>query len=414
MTVHFLMVRNSSVGDNMYGLVLPRPRKVIHIVESLDRGAVENWLLRVLEHARCNGTPVDWAFYCILDRPGALENKARSLGARVVRSPAPLSRPIAFIRALRAELKRGGYDVLHGHHDLLCALYLIASAGLPLSRRIVHVHNADEALPTPNVWKQRLYRPLMRRICLVLADRIVGISNHTLDRFLAGRPRRGGRDVVHYYGIDARPFTAAPGDRAGFREQLGHPSNARLLLFFSRMVPEKNPLFAIDVLAAMRRIDPNIFGVFVGSGSLEGPACARAAELGIGEAFRHLGWRSDGAEIMACCDLFILPRPEHPLEGLGISVVEAQLAGMRMLLSQGIAADPLLPTAVYRRLPLSAGAEPWAQAGIELLAVPTPSRAAAAAALEASPFDMDFALRELLALHESSVLYSLPRAAHLA
>ena len=40
--------------------------KILHVVECLDRGAVENWLLRMLEHARYDGTPVYWTFYCIL------------------------------------------------------------------------------------------------------------------------------------------------------------------------------------------------------------------------------------------------------------------------------------------------------------------------------------------------------------
>jgi hypothetical protein len=39
--------------------------KVIHIVENLDLGAVENWLVRMLRHARAAGIGVDWTFYCI-------------------------------------------------------------------------------------------------------------------------------------------------------------------------------------------------------------------------------------------------------------------------------------------------------------------------------------------------------------
>ena len=103
---------------------------------------------------------------------------------------------------------------------------------------------------------------------------------------------------------------------------------------------------------------------------------------------------------MSSADLFILPRPERPMEGFGLAVVEAQLAGLRMLLSEGIPNDPLLPTASYRRLPLAAGADEWAKAGMELMASPAKSRAAVLAALERSPMQMDHALGELLKLHE--------------
>ena len=84
---------------------------------------------------------------------------------------------------------------------------------------------------------------------------------------------------------------------------------------------------------------------------------------------RLLGWRDDLPEIMSCSDWFILPHPEHPVEGFGLAVVEAQLAGLRMLLSRGIPDDPLLSTASFRRLALSEGPKVWAKAAMELLAL---------------------------------------------
>jgi glycosyltransferase involved in cell wall biosynthesis len=366
--------------------------KVLHVVEALDRGAVENWLVHMLRHAHRSDVVVDWTFYCILDREGVLEEAARGFDARVVRSPVSLGRPVDFIRALRAELKRGGYDVLHCHHDLVSALYLTASTGLPLHRRIVHVHNADQTLPTPSVWKQRVYRPLLRRTCLALADRIVGISNHTLDTFLAGRARRPGRDLVHYYGVDPAPFGAPPPDRAAFRRQLGMPEDALILLFAGRVVPEKNPVFAVDVVAALRRAGLRAVAVFAGAGSQEPAVLARAKELGVAYAVHMLGWSNDLPHIMRCADWFILPRPERPPEGFGLAVVEAQLAGLRLLLSRGILDDPLLPTAVFRRLPLADPPRVWAEAAIDMLEGPPPSQEQALAAFRASPMDMDRAL----------------------
>lgn len=376
-----------------------KPPRVLHVVENLNRGAVENWLVRMLRHARIRGTEIDWSFYCALPQPGALDSETAALGARVLTSPVRIGRKAPFVRALRAVLHDGRFDVLHCHHDIVSAVYLLASIGMPIGRRIVHVHNADENVLTPSPLKQMLLREPMRRVCLGMADRIVGISNITLDTFLAGRARRLGRDVVHYYGIDPSAFRATTTDRAAFRRAFGLAEDARIVLFAGRVVPEKNPLFALDVLAEMRRLDASVAGVFVGAGSLEGALAARAAELGIEGSFRMLGWRNDVPDIMCCCDWFILPRPEEPMEGFGIAVVEAQLAGLRLLLSRGIADDPLLPAAHVRRLALAAGAEAWAKAAIDLLDEPAPSRSETFAALKRSPMDMDTALDNLLAIH---------------
>jgi len=87
------------------------------------------------------------------------------------------------------------------------------------------------------------------------------------------------------------------------------------------------------------------------------------------------------------------------VEGFGLAVVEAQLAGLRMLLSRGIPDDPLLSTANFRRLALSDGPKVWAKAAMELLNGPMPSRPDALAAFRMSPMDMDIALSHLCSLH---------------
>ena len=373
--------------------------KIIHIVENLDRGAVENWLVRMLRHAREKGVECDWTFYCALGRAGELDGEVRNLGAQVIYSPEPIGRKWAFVRALRKVLIEGRYEVLHGHHDLISAVYLAAALGLPLRKRLVHVHNADEAVLSPSRLKKRLLRPFLRQTCLRLADGIIGISNHTLATFLAGQPRRAGRDRVHYYGIDPTPFLATRAERSRFRKTLGLPEAAKLVLFAGRLVREKNPLFAVEVFAEMHRRDSQVAAVFIGAGSMEQAVIEKARELGLGHSFRALGWRSDVAEIMTCCDWFILPRPEHPMEGLGIAVVEAQLAGLRLLLSRGVADDPLLPGSVWARLGLADGAEHWAEEALRLQEQQPPSAQQATVQLAKSPFDMDFALADLLDLY---------------
>lgn len=373
--------------------------KVLHIVENLDSQAIENWLVRMLRHARAHGRGIDWTFYCILNRPGKLDAEVRSLGASIIYSPVPLHDKFAFAAALRRQIRNGRYDVIHAHHDLISGLYMVAALGLAVRRRIIHVHNADEIVLTPSPLKQFLLRAPLRYAGLVLADRIVGISSHTLRTFLAGRPLRHGRDLVHYYGVDPKPFQDVSVDRIAFRRHLGLADDALILLFGGRVVRDKGPMFALDVFAALRAKEPRAVLVYAGTGSEEAAILPRAAALGVADSVRLLGWRNDLPSVMAHSDWFILSRLEHPLEGFGLAVVEAQLAGLRMLLSKGIPDDPLLPGASYCRLGLAEGAEVWANAAMALMAGPVPSREAAFAALADSPFDMDTALSHLTALH---------------
>jgi glycosyltransferase involved in cell wall biosynthesis len=374
-------------------------KKVIHIVENLHRGAVENWLVRMFLYAKERGVSLDWTFYSTLPRAGKLDSKLLAAGAKVIHSPVGIGATTRFIAALRRELVEGRYDVMHCHHDIMSGLYLASAIGVPIGLRLVHVHNADEVVLTPNRAQAILLRWLFRNFCFLSADRIVAISQHTLETFLHGRRRTEARHRVHYYGVDGAAFIGVEVSPEAFRRDLNLPSHTRILLFAGRLVPEKNPVFVVEVLADLLRFEPDAAGVFVGDGSSSADVIARAEQLGISERIRLLGWRDDVPAIMKCCDWFILPRPELPMEGFGLAVVEAQLAGLRLLLSLGVTDEPLLPTCCFDRLPLASGPTAWAMAAIRLLKGCHPSTEEATRALQNSPLAMDFALFDLLGLY---------------
>ncbi len=326
--------------------------RVLHVVESLDRGAVENWLMRTYREAKRMEPTTDWTFYCTLTRDGAHDQGMRQAGAKVIHSPCEWNQVRPFMRALRHELKQGQYDVLHCHHDFMSALYLLSSFGLKLKQRIVHVHNTDEALPTPSRLKRALLLEPFRTICRVGSDKVIGISRDTLATFLKGRKPRTGRDLVRYYNIDETAFHNVAADRSEFFKEIAANSDARLLLCLGRMVALKNPVQTVEIMVAIMKVRPEALGVFAGDGDLLEAARRRAAELGMRERFRFLGWRTDTIRIMKCSDLLIFPRLESPKEGLGLVLVESQVAGLPVLTTPGITDDAIF-TDMVERIPLA-------------------------------------------------------------
>ena len=373
--------------------------RVIHIVETLDKCAVENWLVRMMRHAEKKGIALDWTFFC-LEGEGRLASDIQNLGGQIIYATTPLSRKRAFCKELRAVLSNGKFDVLHCHQDLLSAVYLIAAFQLPIRNRIIHIHNADEVVPVSGKWKQDLLREPLRRLCWILADKLAGVSAHTIERFRLGRSLRPNRDIVHYYGIDfAAAEESVDADRDKFRREMKFSSDTTIMLFAGRIDSAKNPLFAFKVFESLAKLDPKIVAIFAGTGQLAEELVAMAADSGLNDRFRYLGWRDDARRLMACSDIFILPHVESPKEGLGLAVVEAQVAGLPVLISTGVADDPILQSSAFEKLPLSAGPGFWAKAALRLLRLPRRSTVEAANALRASPFDMDFAIKDLQNLH---------------
>ena len=140
--------------------------RILNITNTLDTGAADNWLVRVCELAAAKNPDWQWTFYCTYGRPGRLDDRARKFGAKVVQSPHPLDHKRAFFSSLRTFLKSSPHDILHSQHDFLSAVYLWAAFGLPFRKRIVHIHNTDEGVPTSSRWKQFILREPMRQTCL--------------------------------------------------------------------------------------------------------------------------------------------------------------------------------------------------------------------------------------------------------
>jgi glycosyltransferase involved in cell wall biosynthesis len=375
-------------------------KRILNIVNSLDTGAVENWLVRACEAVAAKNPDWKWTFYCTYGQRGRLDDRASQFGAQVVYSPHPVGNKRSFFLSLRAFLRSHHHDILHCHHDIMSAAYLWSAVGIPFRRRIVHVHNNQAELPTPSRWKRLLLREPMRQTCLRFADRVVGVSQHTLAAFLKNEAPQPPRDRVLYCGIDAQRFRVET-DPAAFRREMGLSASARILLFAGRMVPLKNPLFVVNMMKTLAHLDASIVACFVGTGELEEKVARLAQEMSISGRIRLLGWRDDLARIMKASNLLVFPNIEEVKEGLGLVVVEAQAAGLPMLVSQGVSEEAIVVPGLSQILQLATGPQHWARRAMKTLAMPIPDRRASLSQIENSAFSIGNSSAGLMALYEN-------------
>jgi glycosyltransferase involved in cell wall biosynthesis len=382
---------------------LESPRKairVIHVIESLDNQAIESWLLRVLRAASEKYRHVHWTFFCVLGKEGKLDETARSLGADVIHSQYEIGDKIRFVRSLREVMKRGTYDVLHCHHDVMSAAYLLASAGLPFQKRIVHVHNTSLSLPTPSREKSELAREPMRQMCLALADQIVGISKEALESLIGNGDHDHVRHRVVHYAVDTARFSQSRTNSDTLRRELGLNPSTKVLLFVGRIVEYKNPCFVVEILEHLAKESGDLVAVFAGTGNQESVIRKVAQQKSLEDRIRLLGFRDDVAELMLASDLLVWPSLEEPKEGLGLGIVEAQAAGLPILMSRSVPEEAIVVPELVTVLPLAAGAKAWADAVGEILKRPRPAREESLAKVESSSFSMSAGVSNLMALYD--------------
>jgi len=374
--------------------------KIIQIVENLDKGAVENWLVNIFLESRKLQPEWEWTFYCILGQKGRLDQKVTDAGGKIIYSPYTLSHKVQFLKHLRKTLQQGHYDILHAHHDYLSGFYLLATAGLSFKKRFLHVHNTDKGLPIGNALLHRVMVPVLGKLAVVFSDSIIGISEDTLREFVGEKQRANGKNTIVYYGIDLGAFSV-PGDAGAFRRELNLPADAKVLLFTGRMNELKNPVFVVDILNSLLQVRQDVYAVFVGKGGEEEKVIQKSETYGIRDRIRMCGWRDDIPAIMKAADVFVFPRVEYPREGLGLVVVEAQAAGLPMVLSKGIVADAIIIDELAHVLSLNNNPAEWAMKIDTVLKAPAPiSRQLAFERMMQSGFELRKATENLLSLYE--------------
>ncbi len=225
-------------------------------------------------------------------------------------------------------LKREKPDVFHSNMDLFNGLNSLVAllAGVPV--RVCHSHTSQSQYEnnTGKHFTVNLYRKIMRRMCYLFSNRYCGCSESAMDYLFENRWKNNKKAKVIYNGIDLSRFRAAAG---GEKNETGR----RQLVTVGRITKEKNPFFIVEILEALKKQRGDFVFIWVGIGWLYDEIRAAVSQKGLDDCVRFLGYRSDVEQILKDCDLFLFP---SQFEGLGISLIEAQAAGLYSLASDQV------------------------------------------------------------------------------
>lgn len=249
----------------------------------------------------------------------------------------PLSGHRAAVRRLREIVAGGDYGIVHAHGLRAGIDAALAARGhCPV---VLTVHN----LVHPDVAGRAKY--LAYRQAETLA---VGLTDHTfaVSGEIAAhlRRRRGGRAKVEvlYLGIGDPPRVGR--DRATVRAELGLRDDERLVVTASRLAPQKALPVMFEALAAVGT--PFVLAI-LGTGPQEDELRRAAAEHGIAERVRWLGFRPDVADYIAAGDAFCL---SSVWEGVPLAAQEAILLGVPIVATAVGGMPELVEDAVTGRL----------------------------------------------------------------
>ena len=345
--------------------------RVLHVVENFNGQAVESWLTRLLTFEGFDFRKLRFDFFVIGIGQGRQAGAVLEKGCKVhAGNPGGASIP-QMAKALRKQVRRGGYDIVHIHQDVMGGIFALALAGTGV-KIVTQVHNCWQRLPVGGRLKERVLTAIARQLTLKLSKAIVGVSRQALDKITDGRRSQSRIDRVIYCSAKGQGNTLNEADRARIsaevREQHGLPVSAKVMLFLGRLDEYKNPIFALDVLKKMiEEGNKDACLIVAGVGGLDRRLRELTAQNGVEERVRIIGWIDDPARLLLAGDLLLMPSQEWHGEGLGLAAVEAQACGIPVLVSLSIPEDAMIVPDLMRRVSLHGGTRNWARVAGELL-----------------------------------------------
>lgn len=274
---------------------------------------------------------VQFDFLVYHQQRGAYEDEIESLGGKIYRIPHP-QELLAHIKGVKQFfLIHKDYQIIHNHMQSNGALICKIARRSGVKCIIYHSH----AGPVPTLTKDvKLTMRRIRNNCL----NYVAMKNST-DYFACGEEARKAipslyKTKIICNAIDLNAFRYNATIRYKLRTMYSC-DNKLVVGHVGRFDLKKNQIFVIEVFKTILSKKENSELWLIGDGEIRPQIENMISDLNLVGSVRLLGVRSDVNELLQAMDVFLFPSIS---EGLPVSCIEAQAAGLQCVFSDGF--DP--------------------------------------------------------------------------
>lgn len=293
--------------------------KVLHILDSLNRGGAEMLALDVCCNAAANGLELSF----LATGGGTLEEDFKNSGVPFYRLQRRLPFDLQLVSRIRKILKENDFDIIHSHQAVAAIHAYVAAAGL----------RAKHVLSFPGFYADAKNRLTTRFLVPRMAAN-VSCSKGLLEWLDKSENLDLSKFCMIYNGVDAKRLEYAG---ESLKTELNLPADSFLFGMVSHFyaAPRKDQITLCRAFAKVAGKLPKAHVALVGkteAGAEEKfEECVRIAkENNLQHRIHFLGQRNDLAKIVNSLDAYVFSSLH---EGLPIALMEAMLAGKACILS---------------------------------------------------------------------------------
>lgn len=306
---------------------LGTPVRVLHVVVNMNRGGAETLIMNL--YRNIDRAKVQFDF--LTCKEGVFDSEIKAMGGKIYRIPYVSDvGHRGYIRELNQFFYRhSDYQIVHSHLDKMSGLVLRAARKAKIPNRIAHSHNTS----SEGGKIATLYKWYVGLLIDKNANHLFACSQLAARWLYASKSRSS---TIIKNGIEFENFSFSKETRKEIRKELGINDKTFVFGHVGRFAKQKNHLFLIEVFSDFVKIKKDSLLLLAGDGPLRSEIERKVKKLQIEKNVKFLGIRSDVDHVLQAFDVFVFPSFH---EGLPVTLIEAQAAGLTCFISDNITSE---------------------------------------------------------------------------
>ena len=326
------------------------PIRILQITGGMNMGGIENFIMNIYRNIAKDKVQFDFLIH--QKEKQIFEDEILSLGGKVFRIPS-LGRVghFRYLKGLREFFQfHQEYKIVHSHYNTISGIILREAKKCGIKVKIAHSHTSYP--------KYRLIESIYKNYSKSLINKNTDIKyacSQKAGEWLYGK--NANFEVINN-GIDPKEYKFNEKIRKNIRNELKIKDNEILIGHVGRFSSEKNHEFIIEIFKELYSKNNKYRLVLVGTGDTENKIKEKVESLNLQEVIIFLGVRKDVKNLLQGFDIFLLP---SIFEGLPVTLVEAQGAGLKCFISDTITKEIDLECGLTEFISLNKSSQEWAE-----------------------------------------------------